>query len=277
MATKTQRTQNNTINTREPLCFLCLFGQVNVWRFIRSVERYFVRTVKGTQRADWIVPSPLFTSSHLSIPIQVADVCIYAINWGVPANWFGDGCANPRRYRTEFQWLVKRLGISPRNREGPKKLQCRLYQEPLRFWRTNMIAQKKGGKYPFQRPQGLPVRPSLRGEYRTCNRLRQEKSSEIFELLGISSTQASRKADLNRRFSHRNHERPTYHREEGNLRADCVSGSGGMMATKTQGTQNNTTDTLRPLCCLCLCGQLRVGRSIRHAWTAFTDSEEVGT
>jgi len=52
------------------------------YRFVRKLERYFVRTTKGTQRADWIVPSPFFSSSYLSIPIQVADVCIYCINWG---------------------------------------------------------------------------------------------------------------------------------------------------------------------------------------------------
>jgi hypothetical protein len=53
------------------------------YRFVRKLERYFVRTTKGTQRADWIVPSPFFSSSYLSIPIQVADVCIYCINWGL--------------------------------------------------------------------------------------------------------------------------------------------------------------------------------------------------
>jgi len=51
-------------------------------RFVRRMERYFVRTVKGSQRADWLVPAPLFSSSYLSIPIQAADVCIYCLNWG---------------------------------------------------------------------------------------------------------------------------------------------------------------------------------------------------
>ena len=133
---------------------------------------------------------------------------------------------------------------------------------------------KKGGKYPFQRPQGLPVRPSLRGEYRTCNRLRQENSSEIFELLCISSTQASRTAVLNRRFSQRNHQRPTCHCEKGNQRVGCGVGSGGMMATKTLRTQNNSTNTLEPLCFLCLCRQIRVGRFILHALTALTNGEK---
>jgi hypothetical protein len=58
-------------------------------RFVRKIERYFIRTAKGAQRADWIVPAPFFSSSHLSIPIQVADVCIYCINWGFRRNTGG--------------------------------------------------------------------------------------------------------------------------------------------------------------------------------------------
>lgn len=64
---------------------LLVFDQVEEaydMRFIRRMERYFTRTAKGAQRADWIVPVPLFCSSFLSIPIQVADVCIYCLNWG---------------------------------------------------------------------------------------------------------------------------------------------------------------------------------------------------
>ena len=57
----------------------------NDYRFVRKLERYFVRTNKGSQRADWIVPAPFFSSSYLSIPIQVADVCIYCINWDTDA------------------------------------------------------------------------------------------------------------------------------------------------------------------------------------------------
>jgi hypothetical protein len=35
------------------------------YRFVRKLERYFVKTTKGTQRADWIVPAPFFSSSYL--------------------------------------------------------------------------------------------------------------------------------------------------------------------------------------------------------------------
>lgn len=51
-------------------------------RFVRRLERYFRSTRTGQQRSRWIVPAPLFVSSDLTYPVQVADVCIYCINHG---------------------------------------------------------------------------------------------------------------------------------------------------------------------------------------------------
>jgi hypothetical protein len=51
-------------------------------RFISRLEAYFSKTTNGSIRAEWIVPSPLFVSSVLSIPVQAADLCIYCLNWG---------------------------------------------------------------------------------------------------------------------------------------------------------------------------------------------------
>jgi hypothetical protein len=89
-------------------------------RFVRKLERYFVRTLKGTQRADCIVPSPFFSSSYLSIPIQVADVCIYCINWG----WRCKRMNAPTREKIaeEFEEWIRQLQFSdirtkPGNRE----------------------------------------------------------------------------------------------------------------------------------------------------------------
>lgn len=82
-------------------------------RFIRKVERYFVRTVKGTQRADWVVPSPLFTSSHLSIPVQVADVCIYALNWGYRRKGWGMDAPTRDDIEQNFSGWLKVLEFHP--------------------------------------------------------------------------------------------------------------------------------------------------------------------
>ncbi|GAA5483990.1 hypothetical protein Hsar01_03227 [Haloferula sargassicola] len=51
-------------------------------RFVRKLEQYFTKTAKGLQRAKWIVPSPFFVSSSMALPVQMADVVIYALNWG---------------------------------------------------------------------------------------------------------------------------------------------------------------------------------------------------
>lgn len=51
-------------------------------RFIHRLEAYFTKTTNGGIRAEWIVPSPLFVSSILTVPVQAADLCIYCLNWG---------------------------------------------------------------------------------------------------------------------------------------------------------------------------------------------------
>lgn len=51
-------------------------------RFVQKLHAYFSNTAKGRERARWIVPSPFFVSSDMALPVQVADVLIYALNWG---------------------------------------------------------------------------------------------------------------------------------------------------------------------------------------------------
>ncbi|MBX9719833.1 MAG: DUF3800 domain-containing protein, partial [Candidatus Obscuribacterales bacterium] len=50
-------------------------------KFVRHVENYFNKTQTGRWRASRIIPSPLFVSSDMTYPVQVADVCIYCVNW----------------------------------------------------------------------------------------------------------------------------------------------------------------------------------------------------
>lgn len=76
------------------------------YRFVRKLERYFARTDKGIKRADWIVPAPFFSSSYLSIPIQVADVCIYCINWGFRLPNLGMNAPTRKKIEEQFvPWL----------------------------------------------------------------------------------------------------------------------------------------------------------------------------
>ena len=92
-------------------------------RFVRKLEKYFTGTLKGRQRAAWIVPSPFFVASNMTLPVQIADVLIYAINFGyrrkgemdLPAReeiadrygkrinnikWKGDGYDGTRTYKS---------------------------------------------------------------------------------------------------------------------------------------------------------------------------------
>ena len=78
-------------------------------RFVRKLERYFTKTTKGTQRADWIVPAPLFSSSFLSVPIQAADVCIYCINWGFRRPDWGMDAPTRKDIESRFSGWIRRL------------------------------------------------------------------------------------------------------------------------------------------------------------------------
>ena len=93
------------------------------YRFVKKLERYFVRTTNGILRADWILPSPLFSSSYLSIPIQVADVCIYCINWGF-RRWEMDAPTRPM-IEQQFAGWIRRLEYQdkrPSTSGGTKKV-----------------------------------------------------------------------------------------------------------------------------------------------------------
>ena len=94
-------------------------------RFVRKLERYFTKTTKGTQRADWIVPAPLFSSSFLSVPIQAADVCIYCVNWGFRRPKWGMNARTRETIREQFSEWIRRLEYRDRmtKRGGtPKQL-----------------------------------------------------------------------------------------------------------------------------------------------------------
>lgn len=75
-------------------------------RFVRRLESYFTKTQKGAYRTSWIVPSPIFVSSAMSLPIQVADVCIYCVNWGFRLPVFGMDAPIRNEIGEEFgPWL----------------------------------------------------------------------------------------------------------------------------------------------------------------------------
>ncbi|MFO0935562.1 MAG: DUF3800 domain-containing protein [Gemmataceae bacterium] len=50
-------------------------------KFISQMENYYTKTNTGRLRTKWIVPTPLFVSSEMSDAVQLADICIYCLNW----------------------------------------------------------------------------------------------------------------------------------------------------------------------------------------------------
>lgn len=49
----------------------------------RQMRQYFSQTQTGRQRTLRIVPAPIFVESDMAYGVQVADLCIYCINWGL--------------------------------------------------------------------------------------------------------------------------------------------------------------------------------------------------
>jgi len=78
-------------------------------RFVRMLERYFQETVTGRYRSTRIVPSPFFVSSDMAYPVQVADVVIYALNWGFRLPKFGMTSPVRPEIAEEFSGLIGKL------------------------------------------------------------------------------------------------------------------------------------------------------------------------
>ena len=75
-------------------------------KFVRQLEGYFTKTGTGRFRTQWIVPTPFFVASDMAYPIQVADICIYCINWSFRLPSQGMDAPVREEIRDEFyEWL----------------------------------------------------------------------------------------------------------------------------------------------------------------------------
>jgi len=75
-------------------------------RFVRMLERYFQETATGRYRSTRIVPSPFFVASDMAYPVQVADVAIYALNWGFRLPQYGMNAPTRPDIEAEFGGLI---------------------------------------------------------------------------------------------------------------------------------------------------------------------------
>ena len=76
-------------------------------KLVRRMERYFTETMVGRQRTQWIVPVPLFVESDMAYGVQVADLCIYCLNWG----WRLGSMTEPTRKEIEPYVLLLEKSI----------------------------------------------------------------------------------------------------------------------------------------------------------------------
>jgi hypothetical protein len=49
--------------------------------FVKQLDSYFVNTLTGRVRAARLVPTPIFVESDMAYGVQVADVCLFIMNW----------------------------------------------------------------------------------------------------------------------------------------------------------------------------------------------------
>ncbi len=111
-------------------------------RFLKVLENYYTKTVEGQKRVKFIVPHVLFIDSEMSPLIQVADVCIYCINWGyrVPA-WKFEGPKRDEIVR-DFGDLCHKLQFSGKVYSKTKKdtfgsYGIRFIKDPYKWARDN--------------------------------------------------------------------------------------------------------------------------------------------
>lgn len=75
-------------------------------KFVRQLEGYFTRFKTGRFRSKWIVPTPFFVASDMAYPIQIADLCIYCVNWAFRLPTHGMTGEVREDIRSEFfEWL----------------------------------------------------------------------------------------------------------------------------------------------------------------------------
>jgi hypothetical protein len=80
--------------------------------FVSKMHRYFTKTHTGKQRTAKIVPVPFFVASDMAYPVQVADLCIYAINWGFRLPALGMAAEVRPEIADEFGTAIRNLQFS---------------------------------------------------------------------------------------------------------------------------------------------------------------------
>jgi len=112
-------------------------------RFVRRLHDYFILTQAGRERANWIVPEPLFVSSDMTVGVQAADLVLYCINQGFrPNTWGFDGPSREEVGRLSARDLFDLQYSGEGYRDGQPFVVKGIAYVPDPYERRN----KKGGK-----------------------------------------------------------------------------------------------------------------------------------
>lgn len=126
-------------------------------QFVSRIESYFTKTAVGRNRSYWIVPAPLFVASDMTIGVQAADLCLYALNWGFRPHEWGD-LETRDEIAKEFGPKLARLqwqGEGYRDGRVYRSRGVSLVRDPYH------TAQKEGGNAPDFARERRQVRASV--------------------------------------------------------------------------------------------------------------------
>lgn len=87
-------------------------------RWVRDLQTYFSSTQTGKFRTAWIVPTPFFVASHMAQPVQLADVCIYCLNWGFRRPHGMNAPTRPEIAQEFEDWLFRLQFVGDGYRDG---------------------------------------------------------------------------------------------------------------------------------------------------------------
>ena len=90
-------------------------------KFGQRIANYFERTGPGRDRSKRLVPVPLFVTSDMNYLIQMADLCLYAMNWGLRLSDRGMDAPTRKEIETGYSPLLRKLQWQGRGRRGDKQ------------------------------------------------------------------------------------------------------------------------------------------------------------
>jgi Protein of unknown function (DUF3800) len=91
-----------------------------------QIQRYFVGTERGKQRAERMIPMPFFVHSELTPAIQLADIVAYIVNWGLRMSRMSEPVRNELKPLADKVFDLRYQG-----REIPVRRRTQIRKKPI--------------------------------------------------------------------------------------------------------------------------------------------------